>query len=240
MLPIMADPVILAIETSQREGAVALRDGAGHDHVEPLLASRRHDDDLMPAVNRMMERAGLAPPDLDAVGVSIGPGGFTGLRIAVSTAKMLAMALDAKVIAVPTALVVAEACRAPEVENGPIIVALSSKRGSFWSTTLIRASEGWRIEGKPGLADAETISLKDAEALIADRYLPDAARERAAAADVPVIAPRFDALACLVVSARLLAAGETTDPLMLSPLYARPPEAVSLWERKRREDGRSS
>jgi tRNA threonylcarbamoyl adenosine modification protein YeaZ len=235
MLLIMAAPIILAIETSQREGAVALRDAGGHDHVEPLLASRRHDDDLMPAVDRMMTRAGLAPRNLDAVGVSIGPGGFTGLRIAVSTAKMLAMALDVKVIAVPTALVVAEACPPPEAKDGPIIVALSCKRGTFWATRLIRRSASWTIEGEPGLADAETFSLKGAEALIADRYLPDAARKRAA--EVPIIAPRFDALACLSVSARLLAAGQTTDPLKLVPLYPRPPEAVSLRERRRGEGG---
>lgn len=239
MLPIMAEPIILAIETSQREGAVALRDAAG-EHVEPLLASRRHDDDLIPAADRMMTRAGLAPRDLDAVGVSIGPGGFTGLRIAVSTAKMLAMALEVKVIAVPTALVVAEGCPAGQIRDGPIIVALACKRGTFWSTTLIRPSGHWIITGAPAPADADTFSLKDVTALIADRYLPDAARKRAAEAGVPVIEPKFDAAALLAVSARRLAAGETADPLTLAPLYPRPPEAVSLWERRRAGDGASS
>lgn len=234
----MPDPVILAIETSQREGAVALRDGAGEVHAEPLLENRRHDDGLMPAVERMMNRAGLVPRDLDAVGVSIGPGGFTGLRIAVSTAKMLAMALDVKVIAVPTALVVAEGCSSEEVKDGPIIVALSCKRGSFWATMLIRQAGEWMITGKPGLADAHTIALEEnTVALVADRHLPDAARERAAAVGVPIFEPSFDARACLAVSARLLAAGKTMDPLKLAPLYPRLPEAVSLWERRRQKQG---
>jgi tRNA threonylcarbamoyl adenosine modification protein YeaZ len=237
ILSIMADPVILAIETSQREGAVALRDATGKVHAEPLLESRRHDDDLMPAVDRLMKRAGPAPRDLDAVGVSIGPGGFTGLRIAVSTAKMLALALNVKVIAVPSALVVAEGCPSEEVQNGPIIVALSCKRGSFWATTLTREAGEWMITGKPGLADAETTALGNVVALIADRHLPDAARERAAAAGVPIFEPCFDARACLAVSARLLAAGKTTDPLKLAPLYPRPPEAISLWERRRQKQG---
>lgn len=235
ILFIMVDPVILAIETSQREGAVALRDVAGEVHAEPLLESMRHDDDLMPAVERMMNRAGLAPRDLDAVGVSIGPGGFTGLRIAVSTAKMLATALKVKIIAVPSALVVAEGCPAEPVKDGPIIVALSCKRGSFWATMLIRQAGEWMITGKPGLADAQTMALENVVAMIADRHLPRAARERAAAAGAAIFEPCFDARACLAVSARLLAAGKTMDPLKLAPLYPRPPEAVSLWERRRQK-----
>jgi tRNA threonylcarbamoyladenosine biosynthesis protein TsaB len=233
ILPIMADPIILALETSQREGAVALRDAGGADHVEPLLPSRRHDDDLLPAVERLMNRAGLKPRDLDAVGVSIGPGGFTGLRIAVTTAKMLAMTLDVKVIAVPTALVVAEGCPVGSVQDGPIVVALACKRGTFWATTLVREPEGWLISGEGALAEAEAFSLKHVRALIADRYLPDAARRRAAESAVPILAPRFDARACLIVSARWYTAGKTADSEALAPLYPRPPEAVSLWERRR-------
>ena len=229
----MPQPVILAIETSQREGAVALRDGSGQIHEEVLAPQSRHDVDLMPAMDRLFHRAGLAPRDLNAVGVSIGPGGFTGLRIAVSTAKMLAMALNAKIVAVPSALVVAEVCPSKEVGDGPIIVALACKRGTFWSTTLRRRSGEWGIIGEPGLVDAETIALENVVALIGDHHLPDAARQRAAAAGVPIFQPRFDGRACLAVTARMLAAGQMTDPLKLSPLYPRPPEAVSLWERRR-------
>jgi len=231
----MAVPVILAIETSQREGSVALRDGAGEILEETLPPQSRHDVHLIPAVDRLMKRAGLRPHDLDAVGVSIGPGGFTGLRIAVSTAKMLAMALEVKLLAVPSALVVAESCPAGQVKDGPIIVALSCKRGTFWATRLTRQAGEWTVAGEPGLAGAETFALNDVEAVIADRHLPEAARQRAAEAEVPVLEPRFEARACLAVSGRRLAAGQMADPLTLVPLYPRPPEAVSLWERHRQQ-----
>jgi tRNA A37 threonylcarbamoyladenosine modification protein TsaB len=64
----------------------------------------------MPAIDRLFRRLGLTPESLRGgpVAVSIGPGGFTGLRIAVSTAKMLAETLGVKIIAVPSALVAAE------------------------------------------------------------------------------------------------------------------------------------
>ena len=99
--------VVLAIEASQRRGGVAVEHG-GRTDVEWMSADVRHDDDLLPAIVRLYKRCALVPGMTDAVGVSIGPGGFTGLRIAVSTGKMMAEATGAKIVAVPTALVVAE------------------------------------------------------------------------------------------------------------------------------------
>ena len=226
-------PRILAIETSQRKGGVALRDSAGNLHIEPLRADKRHDDDLMPAVERLMERAGLRPGELEAVGVSVGPGGFTGLRIAVSAAKVIALTRDLAVVQVPSALVAAESLEAPAVAGGPVLVALASKRGSVWAARVLRRDRVWTILGRPELVSGDEVPLEDVTALVGDRHLPQSLRARAEAANVPVIEPRFDPAQCLVVCERLLAAGQTVDPRILSPLYPRPPEAVSLWEKRR-------
>ena len=221
------DPILLAIETSQRRGGVALRDAAGRAHIEWLDPAGRHDDDLVAAIDRLYARLGLAPRQTQAVGVSIGPGGFTGLRIAVAAAKMLAETLGAKVVAVPTALVVAESHEGP----GPVVVALSSKGGTVWAARL-RRDGAWQPEGEGGLADAGTLSLEGAEALLGDRYLPPALLDAAARIGVPVLEPVFSPLACLSVAWRLLLQGKTTDPLALLPIYARPP-AVTLRPRDR-------
>jgi tRNA threonylcarbamoyladenosine biosynthesis protein TsaB len=230
----MTDAIVLAIECTQREGGVALRDGAGAVHVEALAASKRHDDDLLPAVDRLLRRGGVERDRLGAVAVSIGPGGFTGLRIAISTVKMLAMALSVRVVAVPTALVVAESAAPGDVGDGPIIVALASKRETFWATTLVRAGGAWLLDGPGALADSERADLGAVRALLGDRYLPAAVRARCAALGVPVIEPRFDPSACLRAAARMLDAGHTCDPLALLPIYPRPPEAVTIWEARER------
>ena len=102
----------------------------------------------------VFEKAGLPPRDLQVVGVSIGPGGFTGLRIAVTTAKMLAETLGVKVIEVPSALVAANAYKKDEES---ILIALASKRESAWITKLIRREGVWEIQGpsaKPRSATA--------------------------------------------------------------------------------------
>jgi tRNA threonylcarbamoyladenosine biosynthesis protein TsaB len=224
-------PVILAIESSQRRGGVAVRDRDGEDHLEWLGASARHDDDLLGAVDRVYTRLGLAPAQTGVVGVSTGPGGFTGLRVAVATAKMLAESLGAQLVAVPTALVVAERRPGP----GPITVALASKEGSVWETRLDRAGNdaSWTVEQDGRLVAAAAVCLDGLTALLGDQYLPQELRERCAGSGVEIVEPIFDPVACLAVTSRLFDQGCTTDPLAIAPIYSRPPAAVARSDRDR-------
>ncbi len=217
-----ADLILLAIETSQRRGGVALRDAQGRSHLEWLDPRGRHDDDLMGAIDRHYPRLGLQPRETRAIGVSIGPGGFTGLRIAVAAAKMLAETLGAKIVAVPTALVVAESYAGP----GPIVVALASRGSTVWATRLERGA-AWQADDAGALCDSTGLPLQGAAALLGDRHLPTEVVDACARHRVPLVEPVFSPLACLAVAWRLLEEGRTTDPLALLPIYARPP-AVTI------------
>jgi tRNA threonylcarbamoyladenosine biosynthesis protein TsaB len=220
--------ITLAIETSQRIGGVAVRGREGAAHVESLKSAHRHDDDLLPAIDRLMKRVEFSPSDLGAVGVSIGPGGFTGLRIAVSTAKMVAEAMRVPLVAVPSAMVAAESSHEP----GPLLVALAGKRDTFWATRFESRNSTWMPIDPGRLVHADEVGLDELSAVIADEHLPAAARRRCEERGLPIVAPVFEAAACLAVTERLLAAGQTTDALALAPLYPRPPEAVVLWEQR--------
>ncbi len=245
--------LFLAIETSQRAASVALRDRSGAMHEESLSPKKRHDDDLLPAINRMFARANLRSADLrgGAVAVSIGPGGFTGLRIAVATAKMLAEALQVRLVAVPSALVAAEGTmtdQPPAISDEAaesVLVALACKNDTFWLTRMEKAQSikhkaqspsqalptrsHWRIVGQPGIARSDTFDFSGVRAVIADEHFPDSARSRVEHAGIPIVQPIFAARSCLAVGERMLMQGETVDPLHLLPLYPREPEAVTLW-----------
>ena len=221
----MAQSIVLAIETSQRKGGVALRDAAGVAHVEWVAANLRHDDALLPAIDRLYRRVGLEPEATDAVGVSIGPGGFTGLRIAVSTAKMLGEALGCALVAVPSALVAAGSYQGA----GPIIVALASKADTCWVTRIERVGDRWVPADDGRLADVRSLELRDIKALIGDDFLPSGFRDACSAAKVAIIDPKFDPSACLAATEQRLKQGDTTDPLGLGPRYPRRPEAVVKW-----------
>ncbi|MBL1217898.1 MAG: tRNA (adenosine(37)-N6)-threonylcarbamoyltransferase complex dimerization subunit type 1 TsaB [Planctomycetes bacterium] len=147
-LPQMA----LAIELSGRAGSVALgriepgRQSPITTQTEHIRKRTRHSDDLMPAIQRLFDASNLDTGHLDHIYVSIGPGGFTGLRVATATAKMLAYALSCTVFAIPTAEVIAAATPGRSVTHSDrqathqepvrpsiLAVCLARKRGHYWT-----------------------------------------------------------------------------------------------------------
>ena len=93
---------ILCIETSTDVCSVALcRDGIMLS-LRELSEGYLHAEKLLPFILEVINEAGLAKKDIQAVAVSSGPGSYTGLRIGVSTAKGLCYALDIPLISVST------------------------------------------------------------------------------------------------------------------------------------------
>lgn len=93
---------ILAIDASGIAGSVAyIRDGklAGEYYICHKLT---HSETIMPMLEHMRDLIGVDLEQLDAIAVTSGPGSFTGLRIGVTTAKALALALNIPVVGIPT------------------------------------------------------------------------------------------------------------------------------------------
>lgn len=93
-------PTVLAFDTSAPHCAAAiLQDGRiVASCAEPM--SRGQAERLMPLLQELLTRTGIAWADLDAIGVGIGPGNFTGIRIAVSAARGLALGLGVPAVGV--------------------------------------------------------------------------------------------------------------------------------------------
>ncbi len=92
----------LALETSGRLGSVALGREGNLMAEREFSADRRHAGQLVPAVAGICAQNGVLPVEIDCIFVSVGPGSFTGLRIAVSVAKALSFCLDCRIVAVPS------------------------------------------------------------------------------------------------------------------------------------------
>lgn len=133
---------ILAIETSSRAGSIALASGPTLlvEHVLP--PDQRHAAELMPAIERLTRDAGWKPADIHQLYLSIGPGSFTGLRIAVALARSLAHALGTKIVAVPSLDVIAHNAP-PELEI--VLPILDAKRSQVF-TALYRRLPGGALE----------------------------------------------------------------------------------------------
>jgi tRNA threonylcarbamoyladenosine biosynthesis protein TsaB len=210
--------VTLAIETSNPSGVapgatarpgVALLRGGTPLAVEAIATANAQHDDLMSAIDRACAAAGVTPRDVARIAVSIGPGGFTNVRIAVTCARMIAEVTGATLIGVPTALVVAAGTQ----HSGTAAIALASK-GDTAHVTMV---EQGRIVGEARIMDAAALTSQPVACVIADSL--------ARSNNWPVVAPTFDPLACARASVGL----EAVDPARLSPIYPREPEAVTKW-----------
>lgn len=130
---------ILALETTDAQGSVALCVGGEILTSRRLDAERRSAQTLAPTINETLAEFGWNPRDVDAVAVAVGPGSFTGLRVGVATAKMFAWAVGAKIIGVDALEAIAsEIERLPnDEEAGTVSIGIDAQRGDaavrrFW------------------------------------------------------------------------------------------------------------
>ena len=124
--------MLLALDTSTRVLGIALYDGTQVLGETVWLSRDRHTVELAPAVDEILKRSGVLQADLKAVGVAIGPGSFTGLRIGLALAKGLALVHHLALIGVSTLDILAIA---QPVQSFPMAVVLRAGRG--------RLAVGW-------------------------------------------------------------------------------------------------
>lgn len=240
---------ILAIEASQRVASVALsssggRNGEGAIDSEPV-GPAGVGEDLVPAIDRLLHRHGLAPRTIGAVVVSTGPGGFTGLRVSLAVAKTLAMTTGAALVGVPTAVIAAGGAEGLSIEVRSLCVLLAIKRAgggaSAWVEKFSRSagSAQWHSDGparvRPisGSADSNPPDLlqpAEADCFILDLEAAPEWTASCAAAGRPCHGLGLSAAECLRVGQQRLVDGRTVAPPELLPIYAREPEAVTLWK----------
>jgi tRNA threonylcarbamoyladenosine biosynthesis protein TsaB len=93
---------VLVIETSGRVGQLALADRRAILRIARLGEDRRRASDLALVADRLLKEQGWAPRELTAVIVGLGPGSYTGLRVALASAKALAYATGCEFFGVET------------------------------------------------------------------------------------------------------------------------------------------
>ncbi|WP_157969954.1 tRNA (adenosine(37)-N6)-threonylcarbamoyltransferase complex dimerization subunit type 1 TsaB [Pelagibacterium sediminicola] len=98
----MTTPLTLAIDTSRERLQLALVLADGHVDADIADIAKGHAEIIMDRIGGLLLRNGLAHKDLERVAATTGPGSFTGLRIGLSVARGLGLALDIPAIGVST------------------------------------------------------------------------------------------------------------------------------------------
>lgn len=223
----------LAIETSGRTGSIAVVAAGAVISEVTFPHGLQHAAQIVSILDRETRAAGWTPRDVEHLYVSTGPGSFTGLRIAVTLAKTMALATGVKLVAVPTARVLAE--NAP-AEARRVIIVLDAKRGQVFTAAYARERDGadW-AEAEPAHLDTLATMLQRSprpvhlvgEGIAYHRQAIDPGDAGVVVA--PEEAWRARAAAVAHVGARLAANGNFADPLRLVPTYIRLPEAEEKW-----------
>jgi tRNA threonylcarbamoyladenosine biosynthesis protein TsaB len=109
----------LALETTERIGSVAAFEDGRLLAQRTLTSEQRSAQSLIPAIGQLLEEFAWKAAEIDLIAVTDGPGSFTGLRVGVTAAKMLAYAAEAEVVGVNTLEVIAaQADIDSQVEHG--------------------------------------------------------------------------------------------------------------------------
>jgi len=140
--------IVLGIETSTDVCSVGLARTGQPLKEERVVEERIHSEKVLTLVRALLSEGRVAPHQLGAIAVSIGPGSFTGLRIGLSTAKGLCFALNVPLVAVPTFDAIAQAVAASHQDAANIVVALDAKKGDFYSGRYERRSDSLIPAGK--------------------------------------------------------------------------------------------
>jgi len=131
-------PSILALDTATEACSVALLYG-DRLHERHAPAPRQHAEKVLPWIDELLAEAGIGKTQIDAIAVGRGPGGFTGVRLAVAVAQGLAFALDKPLLAVST--LAALAFEAGGQAGDHVLAALDARMGELYLGAFVIAAD---------------------------------------------------------------------------------------------------
>ena len=146
--------MLLAVDTSTAQVGLAVYDGAQVISEYAWRSGQRHTVELAPAVFELLRRCGLTMDDVRALGVALGPGSFTSLRVGLSLVKGFALARDLPLIGIPTLDILAAA---QPLSKLPLLAAIQAGRGRLAVGLYKRSKDRWRAKEPARVVTAKAL-----------------------------------------------------------------------------------
>jgi tRNA threonylcarbamoyladenosine biosynthesis protein TsaB len=220
--------MLLAIDSATRMAGLALYDPSSGRILgeEAWYSMDNHSVELMPRLVRLLDQQGVSAADLTGLGISLGPGSFTGLRSGLGVAKGLALACSIPLVGVPTLDVVAQPHLAQRL---PIWAILQAGRGRICAGYYLRKRGRWRRRGSYQLTtfdqlceQVERTTLFCGEIEAQDAELIRHRLGTSATVATPASSLRRAGYLAELAWARL-SVGDRDDAATLSPIYLHDP-----------------
>jgi tRNA threonylcarbamoyladenosine biosynthesis protein TsaB len=221
----------LALDTATERASVALGVPGASPHEESIGGARRHAAALLPAIQRVLHRAGASLDDLRGIALSDGPGSFTGLRVGASVAKALVQARVLPLWTAPSLLV-----RAAGVaqDHALVLSVANALRGEVYAAAYRFLPDGIRTELIPSVRRPEELVASALRpSVVVGEAPPDVLDLLQRWVGRPVIGPPegFPRAALLLeLIGRKGGARKVETVREWEPVYGRPAEAQARWE----------
>lgn len=213
--------MLLAVDTSTTQVGLALYDGAQVIGEYAWRSSQRHTVELAPAIADLLARCGVTMDDVHALGVALGPGSFTSLRVGLALVKGLALSRHIPVIGIPTLDILANAQAA---SKHPLAVAIQAGRGRFalgWYKCS--SKNGWQAQGPARVVTVQVLKDEVKEpSLVCGEFTSDDRRELEKNNAVHLVPPSQSVRRPAVLAElawKRWQAGDVDEEASLAPIY---------------------
>lgn len=123
---------------------------------QTMHLEKGHAEYLIPLIEKVIASSGLSFPDLQKIAVTVGPGSFTGLRVGISAAKSMALALKIPVVGVSTL----SALAAPHMGSQNILAAIDARHNNYFAQMFSNDGKTLLKAGRYAVEELVQASLK--------------------------------------------------------------------------------
>lgn len=219
--------MLLAVDTSTVQVGLAVYDGSQVIGEYAWRSPQRHTVELAPAVFDLLKRCGLTMDDIRALGVALGPGSFTSLRVGLSLVKGFALARSLPLIGVPTLDILAAA---QPLSRHPLLTAIQAGRGRLAAGWYRRSKGIWRASGPARVVTAKALVEEVKSPLIVCAELTSEERQVLAGnPEIRLASPAQSLRRPAVLAERAWMrwqAGDVDDRATLAPIYLHVAEPI--------------
>lgn len=222
----------LAIETSGSIGSIAIGQGSEIIESRTFDTPRNHAAEFLPTVQNLCLQHSILPQNIGYIYVSIGPGSFTGLRIGITVARTMALAVGSRIVPVPTLEVIVQ--NADDLDQPPdkVVVMLDAKRQRVYAASFTRQNGKYVCDDEPAEVEPSAyLARQDSNCVVigegAACYRKSVEEAGCIILPESLHTPRAEMVFHL--GAARAQADLFVPPRDLVPLYIRLPEAEEKW-----------
>ncbi len=212
--------MLLAVDTSTALVGLALHDGDRVLGEMTWTTSQHHTAELSPALSGLLARCGASMASVTALGVAIGPGSFTSLRVGLSLVKGIALARNLPVIGISTLDIIA---MAQPPTRSPLVAVIQAGRARVAYSVYKNIRKRWQPQRsvRSGTLD-EMLKELEGPILIAGELAPDERKKISKIKKMNLASPAYCVRRPAILAELALGRwqkNDTDDVASLAPIY---------------------